>query len=146
MATGTVYPAKVALKALLEGWTWPTAAPVIQWGEPTRAEDTAYEAVYFGATELTDDFRTLGGERSDETYRLAVIVDVRDYGSEQDNEARAWELHDEILTLLQANMTLSGAINRITGYTVQQVNPKPDDEKWRTQILIRPECVGLVFY
>lgn len=146
MAAGTVYPAKVALKALLEAWTWPTANPTITWGEPTKQSEIAYEAIYFGATEINDTFRVLGATRTDETYRLMLVIDVRDYGDEQATEARAWQLHDNVLTLLRANMTLSGAINRITGYVVRQANPLPDTEKWRTQIVVQPECVGFINY
>ena len=146
MAAGTVYPAKVALKALLESWSWPQSAPTISWGEPTKQSDISYEAIYYGTTEISDEFRSLGAGRSDETYRLSLVIDVRDYGDEQATEARAWELHDETLSLLRENMTLNGAISHITGYVVRQGNPLTDTEKWRTQIVIQPECVGFLFY
>lgn len=152
MATGTVYPAKVALKALLEALTWPVdptsprGAPAIMWGAPTKGEEIAYQAVYFGDTDIADDFRGLAASRSDETYRLNLVVDVRDYGGEQDTEARAWQLHDAIISMLRENLTLNGAIKYISGYIVRQGNPVPDTEKWRTQIVIQPQCVGHIIY
>ncbi len=39
MATGSVYAAKVNLKALLTSWPWPGEAPSIAWGGPTEQED-----------------------------------------------------------------------------------------------------------
>ncbi len=147
MAAGTVYPAKVALKALLEGWTWPTGAPSIAWGSPTQDEDITLDAIYFGGVEITDDFRVLGATRTDEQYNLTIVVDVRRYGDdEQATEQRAWQLHDEVLTMLRANMTLSGAINRITGFRVRQANPVPSTQQWRSQIVIEAACVGFIDY
>lgn len=147
MASGTVYPAKVALKALLAGWTWPETTPDIAWGSPTENEDVTLDAIYFGGTEIEDTFRLLGASRSDEEYDLLLVVDVRRYGDdEQATEKRAWDLHDEIVTLLRANMTLSGTIHRITGYRVRQSNPVPSPQQWRSQILIMPHCVGFIHY
>jgi hypothetical protein len=147
MASGTVYPAKVNLKALLEGWGWPVSDPTVTWGSPTENEDVALDAIYFGGTEIADDFRVLGAGRSDETYYLTVVVDVRRFGDdEQATEQRAWVLHDNVLTLLRANMTLTGAINRVTGYRVRQGNPVPSPSQWRSQILIEVGCVGLIHY
>jgi hypothetical protein len=151
MASGTVYPAKVALKALLEDWDWPAsttgASPRIAWGAPSETEDQRFEAIYFGSVELADDFRILGATRSDETYNLPVVVDVHQRGdSEQATEQRAWVLHDEILTLLRANMTLSGVINRITGYRVRHAGLPSGPKQWRSQILIEVFCVGYITY
>lgn len=147
MATGSVYPAKVNLKALLEAHTWPVSAPAIGWGSPTEEEDVTMDSVYLGETEITDEFRILGATRTDEEYRLRIVVDVRRYGDdEQATEQRAWALHDEILTLLRANMTLGGAINRITGYSVRQVNPLPSPQQWRSLIVIEALCVGFINY
>ena len=147
MASGTVYPAKVALKALLEAHSWPEAAPGITWGSPTEEEDVVLEAVYFGDTEIADTFRILGATRSDESYRLRVVIDVRKWGDdEQSTEQRAWVLHDEILTLLRNNMDLSGAINRITGYVVRQGNPAPSPQMWRATVVIDVQCVGFIHY
>lgn len=148
MAGTTVYPAKVNLKALLEAHTWPVEAPSITWGSPTETEDhPTLDLVYFGDTEIADDFRILGATRSDESYKLRVVIDVRRWGDdEQATEQRAWELHDQILTLLRANMTLSGAINRVTGYVVRQANPVPSPQQWRSLIAIEVSCVGFIQY
>ena len=147
MASGTVYPAKVALKALLQAHTFPGTQPAIAWGSPTEAEDVTLESIYFGGTEITDEFRVLGAGRSDESYNLLVVIDVRQWGDdEQSTEQRAWVLHDELLTLLRANMTLGGAINRITGYRVRQGNPVPSTRQWRSQILVEVQCVGFITY
>ena len=143
----TVYPAKVNLKALLTAWTWPDGAPTVVWGSPSEGEDITQDAIYFGDTEITDEHRVLGGTRTDETYRLRVVIDVRRYGDdEQATEKRAWDLHDQIVVLLAANRTLGGAINRTTDYTVRQGNPLPSTKQWRAIITIDVGCVGYITY
>lgn len=147
MAAGSVYLAKVALKALLEAHTWTGGTPSIAWGSPTENEDVTLESIYFGGTEITDEFRTLGMTRTDENYSLLVVIDVRQYGDdEQATEARAWSLHDQLLTLLRANNTLGGTVNRITGYRVRQGNPVPSPSQWRSQILVDVAVVGFITY
>lgn len=147
MASGTVYPAKVNLKALLEAWTWPGGAPKVMWGEPIKADEIVYESIYFGGTEVTDSFRTLGATRSDETYNLLVVIDVRAHGDEeQAMEQRVWQLHDEVITLLRENMDLGGAIKYLTGYRVRQANPVPATEQLRSMVLIEVGCVGHITY
>lgn len=142
----TVYTAKVNTKAALDAHTWPGGAPTVNWGAPTEAEDVVTDAVYFGDTEITDEHRILGARRVDEEYRLRIVVDVRRYGDdEQTTEQRAWVLHDEILTVLNADHTLGGAINRITGYTVRQ-GSVPSPQEWRSQIVIDVGCVGFIDY
>ena len=147
MASGTVYPAKVNLKALLEGWSWPVSSPTIMWGEPIKTDEITYESIYFGGTEVTDDFRTLGATRSDESYNLLVVIDVRAEGdNEQVMEQRVWQLHDEVITLLRANLDLGGAIKYLTGYRVRQANPVPATEQLRSMVVIEIACVGHITY
>jgi hypothetical protein len=147
MAGTTVHPAKVNLKALLEAWAWPDGAPSIAWGSPTENEDVTSDALYFSDIQSDDDFRILGGDRVDESYRLPVVIDVRRYGDdEQATEKRAWDLHDQILTLLHANKTLGGAINHIRGFVVRQGNPVPSPQQWRAVIVIEVGCVGFINY
>jgi hypothetical protein len=143
----TVYPAKVALKALLAAHTFPSDAPTINWGAPTESEDVTYDAIYLGPTEVPEDqFTTLGHGRTDEDYRITVFVDVYKYGDdEQATEARAWELFNGTLTVLAANPTLSGTVSRMPGFRFRQVNPIPSADIWRSQIQIDIAVVGLVF-
>lgn len=147
--TTTVYPAKAALKGLLEAHTFPDTAPTISWGGPTESEDIAYDMVYFGPTNdppAEDDFTTLGGGRVDESYRLSVAVDVYRFGDdEQATEQRAWQLHDGVMSVLLADKTIGGTVNRIESFRVRQVNPVPTPQHWRSQILIEVAVVGLVF-
>jgi hypothetical protein len=145
----TVYPAQVALISLLNGWDWPGNTPTIQWGPPlpTEEENIGEDSIYFGGVEITDEFRTLGASRIDEMYILRLAVDVRQYGDdEQATVARAWQLHDEILNLLRANMTLGGAISHITGYTVRQEPAIPSPQQWRAVIVIDVNCVGFITF
>lgn len=147
MAT-TIYPAKVALKALLEAHTWPVGSPRIAWGQPTESEDTAntWEILYLADVEVADDFVTLGATRLDETFNLRVVIDIRRYGDdEQATEQRAWALRDEIVGLLRTDPTLGGVINRITGFRIRPVNI-PGPSQWRTQIVLDAQCVGLEFF
>ena len=51
----TVYPAKSALKTLLEAHTFPDTAPTISWGGPTETEDIAFDMVYLGPTEVPEN-------------------------------------------------------------------------------------------
>ena len=72
---------------------------------------------------------------------------MRQWGDdEQSTEQRAWVLHDELITLLQANQDLSGAIHHLTGFRVRQGNPVPSTRQWRSQILVEIACVSYVFY
>ena len=147
MASGSVYPAKVALKAILEAHTWTGGTPAIAWGSPTENEDVTLESIYFGGVEITDEFRVLGAGRSDESYNLLVVIDVRRYGDdEQATEQRAWMLYDELITLLQANLDLNGAIHHLSGFRVRQANPVPSPSQWRSQILVEIACASYVFY
>jgi hypothetical protein len=145
--TTTVYPAKVALKALLEAHTFPDAAPTISWGAPTEGEDVFYDMIFLGPTgEIEDEYTTLGGDRITEEFGLTVFVDVRMYGDdEQATELRAWQLHDGIMTVLHDNPTLSGTVSRIPRFRRQQVNPIPSPSMWRSQITIAAVIVGYVF-
>lgn len=143
----TVYPAKVALKALLGAHTFPDSAPTISWGAPTETEDIGYDMVYLGPTEVPEDqFVTLGATRTDEDYRITVFVDVYKFGDdEQATELRAWQLLDGVMSVLVANPTLSGTVNRMPGFRFRQVNPVPTPQHWRSQIQIDVAVVGLVF-
>lgn len=152
----TVYPAKVALKAIFEnvnlpaGATaavWPGTAPTFAWGEPTRSEDKAWDNVFFGDTTIEDSHRIIGAPRTDEEYRLRIVVDVYRHGTdEQATEKRGWDLHDAILVALNANRTLGGTISHLTNYTVRQVNPLAGPQQGRTQIVIDAGCAGFIFY
>jgi hypothetical protein len=147
MATGSVYAAKVNLKALLEAWPWAGTPPSIAYGGPTEQEDMTLDAVYFGGMpRFNTVFRLLGATRSDEEFTLPVIVDVRRYGDdEQSTEQRAIELYYEVLTLLQKNMTLNGAVNRITGYAVAPATGFAP-QSWRSTVQIDVQCVGFITY
>lgn len=143
----TVYPAKVALKGLLEAHTFPDTAPTISWGQPTEPEDITYDMIYLGPTEVPENqYVTLGGARTDETYSIHVLVDVYRYGDdEQATEARAWELLNGVISVIATEKTLGGTVNRVTGFRFRQVNPVPSAQNWRSQILIEVAVVGLVF-
>jgi hypothetical protein len=144
----TIYPAKAALKAALEAHTFPDTPPTITWGAPTEKEDVTYDMIYLGPVNdqpAEDTFLVLGGVRVDETYRLTVMVDVYRYGDdEQATELRAWQLHDGVLSVLDADHTIGGTVNRITGFRVRQSNPVPQPSQWRSQILIEVAVVGFV--
>lgn len=144
----TVYPAKLALKAALEAHTFPADAPTISWGAPIEGEDQSYDMIYLGPTTppAEDAFTALGGGRVDEAYRITVFVDVYRYGDdEQTTEARAWDLHNGVLSVLSADHTIGGTVNRLTGFQVVQSNPVPTPSLWRSQIRIEVAVVGLVF-
>ena len=147
MAT-TIYPAKVAVLAMLEAHSWPVSTPHITWGAPTESEDVPRggEMIYLREVEVTDDFVTLGASRLDESFALPVVIDVIRYGDdEQQTEARAWVLRDEIIGLLRGDPTLGGAINRISGFRVRPTN-FPGPQTWRTQIVVEAACVGLEYF
>ncbi len=145
--TSTVYPAKSALKTLLEAHTFPDTAPTISWGGPTESEDITYDMIYLGPTAVPEnEYVTLGAGRTDETYRISVLVDVYRYGDdEQATEQRAWQLLDGVMTVIAANKTISDTVNRTVGFRFRQVNPVPSPQHWRSQILIEVAVVGLVF-
>jgi hypothetical protein len=142
----TVYPAKVAIKAALEAHVFPGSVPTISWGQPTEPEDVSYDAIYMGPTEVPEDqFLVLGATRLDERYRLSILVDVRQYGDdEQATEARAWELANAVMSVLTADLTVYGTVHRTEGYRFRQSNPVPTPTQWRSQILIEAQLVGLV--
>lgn len=144
----TVYPAKAWLKAALDAHTFPDDAPKVDWGGPTENEDVDFNMIYLGPTEVPEnEYVTLGAGRTDETYRIFVFVDVYRYGDdEQATELRAWVLLNGVLTVIHADHTLGGTVNRVTGFRFRQVNPAPDEQwpHWRTQIQIEVAVVGLV--
>ena len=141
----TVLPAKQALDTLLRAYSWTGGAPAIRWGEPTEAEDASLDMIWQGAPEVRDEYLTLGAARIDENYELVVVVDVRRYGDdEKATEERAWSLFNQLAALLHSNDTLSGAVNRTTGFTFTPSNDVSGPQQWRTQITVRVAVVGYI--
>ena len=144
----TVPDAKAALLALLNAVTWPgTPQPEIKYGQPTEGEDAPFggEMIFLGETRAAADPAGIGLRR-DETYNLRFVIDVRHEGDdEQSTEARAWELLDAAEVAVWADVTLGGAINRITRVESNQVNV-PEPQAWRTQIVTDLACVALPVY
>lgn len=141
----TIFPARVALDTLLRAWPWPGTDPKILWGAPTEQEDTALDAVYQGAPDIEEiTFEGLH-LRNDENYTLRVFADVRRYGDdEKATEERAWSHVNQIITLAKQNMTLSGAVNRVTGFNVAMTTMPSSPKQWRSQIMVEIGVVGLV--
>lgn len=133
----TVPAAKVGLLAALSAMTWPGQQPEVRYGQPTEGEDVAFlgETVFLGETTGTAGFRGAGMPR-EENYTLRFVIDVRQEGDDEATvEARAWALEAAAETVLLQNMTLGGAINRISGIEARQVN-QPGAGWWRTQIVV----------
>lgn len=142
--TTTIYPAKAALHALLQAISWTGDAPSVAWGPPTEEEDVTFDQVYQGTTVVEDiPFPGLSA-RLDESYTLPVVVDVREYGDdEQATEAHAWSHVNDILSMLRANLDLSGTVSRFEGFDLE-MGSLPEPDKWRTQIVVRVSVVGVV--
>lgn len=141
----TIFSAKSALDTLLQGVTWTaTETPTVLWGPPTEEEDQAFDLVYQGTTVIEEiPFPGLS-TRNDEVYTLPVVVDVREYGDdEKATEQHAWSHVNDILTLLRANLNLSGTVSRFQGFELQ-VGSLPEPSQWRTQIVVRVQVVGIV--
>lgn len=104
----------------------------------------ALDHVYQG-TVTVDEIPFPGlSARNDEIYTLPVVVDVREYGDdEQATEAHAWSHVNDILSLLRSNLTLSGTVNRFVGFGLE-MGSLPEPDKWRTQIVVRAQVVGIV--
>lgn len=141
----TIYPARVALDALLRGWSWPDPTPKVTWGQPSEAEDTTLDAVYQGTPVIEDmDFPGLS-LRVDEEYMLPVVVNVRKWGDdEQATEARAWGHFNQVMSLLRANENLSGTINRFTGFELEMGQQPASPKQWQTVIVVRVGVVGII--
>lgn len=142
----TIPAAKQALDTLLRAHTWPATPPAIRWGAPTKEEEAAFELVYQADAEpREDEYLVLGGLRVDENYELVVVVDVHQYGNdEQATELRAWQLADQVIGIVDEHNTLSGAVNRITGFNRRPVNAPGGPQTWRTRIEVRISAVGHV--
>lgn len=142
----TILPAKQALDSLLKAWSWTPPAPTILWGEPVSFNEKGFDVIYQGSPETPeDDYVVLGAGRLDETYDLLVVVDVHKWGDdEQATEARAWSHANQVVTLVDQNKTLSGTVNRVTGFRFAPVNGPSGPQQWRTQIVIRIAVVGYV--
>jgi hypothetical protein len=135
--------AKDALLALLAGNTWPGVQPETRYGQPTEGEDAPFagEVMFLGETRENEPFVGLGG-RSDASFNLRFVIDVRHEGDdERTTEQRARELKKAAYTLLKANTTLSGTVQRITGFEATQVNV-PEPQAWRTQIVVDVAAVA----
>jgi hypothetical protein len=145
MPASTVPSAKVALKALLEGWVWPGDAPVVRWGAPTEAEDMTPggQLIYFGtAPSVTERDWSLGATASKEVYNIRLVIDVRQYGDdEQATELRAYELYAAVTDLLDANRTLSGTLIMLGDRTFEPAN-FPIPAEWLCRITIDQTVTG----
>ncbi len=146
----TAFPAKTALKAALEAHTFDGGAydsqPAIVWGPPTEPEDITFDNVYIVNTKMPEnEYVTLGGTRIDETYNIELVVDVYRYGDDlQATEQRAWQLLNGVVSVVNADKTLAGTVNRVNRFDYEQ-GYAPRANLWRAQILIRIQVVGLVF-
>ena len=145
--TTTVYPAKSALLSILQAWTWPEGAPDIRWGQPTELEDKTYDMVCLAPTNVPDDQPlVLGAHRWDERYTIRLLVDVVQWGDdEQATEQRAWQHFDQILSAVVQNRTLSGTVREAQTFSFQQTNPTAGPQQWRSQILVEIGVLGVVF-
>lgn len=142
----TIYPAKAALDELLRAHSWPGDPPDILWGAPTEMDDQTWDMIYQGSPTTIRDAYVGLGPRIDETFELTVAIDVHRYGDdEQATEARAWELFDGLMSVLTANQTLLGTVNRLTGFRLEPPAAQPSGpQQWRCQIIVRVQVVGIV--
>lgn len=145
----TAPAAKTALLALMDAWTWQGGDPEVRWGGPTEGEDIPRDAelVYFGFVTITDDTYRLGAASWNENYNLQIVIDVLlDGDDEQSAELRCWELYGELLKILAANKTLSGAISYLDGEeqrTVRQTNQAVPNG-WLARIVVDQPVVAVV--
>lgn len=157
MPASTVYPAKVALLALLQAWVWPAGAegqvPEVRWGYPTEAEDRprSGELVAFGEVDLTATNQTLGATRNDENYSISIVIDVLRLGDdEQATEQRCWELYaalDDLLVQQQQSRTPFGSpLYRLTDRRARQRNVVASPSQWVSQIVVDQSVVGIVVH
>lgn len=144
----TIYNAKVACKALLEGWTgWPTRAPTFRWVEPTKLEHFPRlgEVISFGAAapiDIPTETLSLGRRSYDEEGTLRLILQVLRSGDDpQGVEARADELYDQIVLALSSDPRLGGTVSRMQGWSVNR-QVVPLDGKWLADFVIEQTIVG----
>lgn len=141
----TIFPARVALDAMLRAWAWPDPAPTVTWGSPTESEDQGLDLVYQGTPSIDGvPFPGLS-QRNDEEYTLPVVVSVRQWGDdEQATEGRAWGHVNQVFTLLHADLTLGGAVNRVTGFDLEVGQQPGGPKQWQTVIVVRVGVVGII--
>jgi hypothetical protein len=142
----TIYPAKVWMLAQLTSALAASGARV-RWGAPTEGEDLSGALVYMGAPlSPRDEYLVLGADRTDETYELPVVVDVRKYGdNEQATEQLAWQLMGQVVTIVDTDPRFGGAVNRTPAFTFLADNQVSGPKQWRTVIEVRFQVVGLVY-
>jgi hypothetical protein len=148
----SVLQAKQAIKTLIDGWAWPTTAPVFSWGAPTEGEDLPKtgELIYFDGVEVTESHVSFGTGRLDEAYSVRVVIDVRLEGDdEQAAEARGWVLHDEFVKLLEQHHNLieqAGVLNvRLENRRSRQANTPSAPQQWLSRFVVDQDCVGIVY-
>lgn len=146
--------AKQATYDLLTGWSWPTRAPTISWGAPTKSEDTNTpmgEHVYLGVAdiEVPDESLGFGRERWDVELTVRVFIDVYQAGDdERACEQRADELYGEIVKVFARNAgrdgqpALNGSVDRVTGWTSGRLI-SPVQDGWMCRISIEQSCVAV---
>lgn len=143
---------KQAIKALLEGWSWPSFTPDVRWGGPTNMDDYSQggEMVYFAEVpEYDDTADTLGATRLREDFTVRIFIDVVHSGDdEQETDNRAWDLHGEVRRLLWQNhnlITQDGVMTvHLRDRTARQINV-PLPEQWLVRIIVDQEATGYVF-
>jgi hypothetical protein len=151
MAGDAVYNAKVALLAIFQAKTtangWTGNQPEIRWGQPTEPEDYAFlgEVIFFGETRERAEFPGMGPRR-DETFNLRFIIDIRAEGDDEPTvELRVRTLKNEAFETILDNMTLSGTINRVTGWEANVI-PVPEPAAWRAQAVCDQNAVAAPNY
>jgi hypothetical protein len=134
----TIFDAKAALLALLTALTWPGSQPEVRYGQPTEDEDLPFggETVFLGESRALQEPPGLRDRGLDESYVLRFVVDLRQEGdSEQEAEARAWELAAAGITAVWNTPTFASQRHRVTRVESSQVN-QPLPGWWRTQIIV----------
>lgn len=140
------YAAKAALLTLMDAWDWPGTDPTVTWGERLPSGDQAFQCVYMGDVRVEVRKIVLGEPRHDEEFTLPIVIDVFQWGDdEQATEQRAWALYDSLISLLRANSTLAGTVHRWNDIRVTPSNT-PGPQQWRTLISVEVECVGYTTY
>lgn len=148
-----LYDAKVALKGMLDAYTWPTRKPLILWGGPTKPEDWPkyagawgglWEIIYFGQATINVPAESLrlGRTAWREEFTLPVVIEVIQEGDDEVAvEARADELYHSVVGVISSDPTIGGSVISIGGFTSNRAT-EPGDDRWRCQVTVEQSCVG----
>ena len=145
MATSTAATAKQRILDLLAAR--PALAAVKRtWAEPTQQGDHGADHVWFGDTDQSEEWGSLGAHARNENYVIELTAVAYLPGDDpQAAEARGWTLQGEISQALRSDPSLGGLLSQYAELQTTRMTVDPASAGgWVARANLRVHCVARI--